>query len=61
VSYTDDDDVDWGTELSLLLDDDCMAAPEVRNSMPVRAAAAAEPAAAGGSGATAEKKDEPLR
>ena len=45
VSYTDDDDVDWGTELSLLLDDDCMAAPEVRNSMPVRAAVAT-PAAA---------------
>jgi hypothetical protein len=36
VNYTDDDDVDWGNELSLLLSDDCTAAPEVRNSMPAR-------------------------
>lgn len=41
VSYTDDDDVDWGNELSLLLSDDCTSAPEVRNSMPARVAALA--------------------
>ena len=36
VSYTDDEDVDWGSELSLLLSDDCTSAPEVSNSMPLR-------------------------
>ena len=36
VSYTDDEDVDWGSELSLLLSDDCTSAPEVPNSMPLR-------------------------
>jgi hypothetical protein len=70
VSYTDDDDVDWGNELSLLLSDDCTAAPEVRNSMPARVdkvalapeveVAPEEPAAgvAGVAEAEAEKKAE---
>jgi hypothetical protein len=34
VGYGDEDDVDWGSELSLLLSDDCMLAPPVHNSMP---------------------------
>jgi len=36
VSYTEEDDVDWGEELSLLLNDDsdCMSIPAVRNNMP---------------------------
>lgn len=38
VSYTDDDEVDWGNELSLLLSDDCTSIPEVRNSMPAHVA-----------------------
>jgi hypothetical protein len=38
VGYADDDDVDWGQELNMLLNDDCMAAPDVANSMPVAAA-----------------------
>jgi len=36
VTYTDDEDVDWGNELCLLLSDDCTAAPEVSNFMPAR-------------------------
>jgi hypothetical protein len=36
VGYGDDEDVDWGSELSLLLSDDCTSAPEVSNSMPLR-------------------------
>ena len=36
VSYTDDEDVDWGTDLSLLLSDECTWAPEVANSMSER-------------------------
>ena len=36
VSYTDDEDVDWGTELNLLLSDECTWATEVANSMPKR-------------------------
>jgi hypothetical protein len=37
VSYTEEDDVDWGEELSMLLNDDsdCMSIPAVRNTMPV--------------------------
>ena len=50
VSYTDDEDVDWGTELNLLLSDDCTAAPDAPNSMPAagvaKAAAVAEATAA---------------
>ena len=34
VSYTEDDNVDWGEELSMLLGDDCMSIPVVRNNMP---------------------------
>jgi hypothetical protein len=34
VSYTEEDDVDWGQELSMLLNDDCMSIPAVRNTMP---------------------------
>jgi hypothetical protein len=41
----DEDSVDWGLELNMLLDDDCMATPHVANSMPVAAAAAPAPAA----------------
>jgi len=31
----DEDNVDWGLELNMLLADDCMATPHVANSMPV--------------------------
>jgi myosin heavy subunit len=34
VSYTEEEDVDWGQELSMLLNDDCMSIPVVRNTMP---------------------------
>jgi myosin heavy subunit len=34
VSYTEEEDVDWGQELSMLLNDDCMSIPAVRNTMP---------------------------
>ena len=36
VSYTEEEDVDWGEELSMLLNDDsdCMSIPAVRNNMP---------------------------
>ena len=40
VGYADDEDVDWGQELSMLLSDDCMSTPDVANSMPVAAAEA---------------------
>jgi hypothetical protein len=52
VSYTEDEDVDWGQELDMLLGDDCMSIPAVRNTMPAvreerqtspHAAEAAEP------------------
>ena len=33
MSYADDEDVDWGLELSLLLSDDCVAPPELSNAM----------------------------
>lgn len=33
MSYADDDDVDWGLELSLLLNDECVAAPVLSNAM----------------------------
>jgi hypothetical protein len=34
MSYTDDDNVDWGLELSMLLsDDDCVAPPVLSNAM----------------------------
>lgn len=42
VSYTDEEDVDWGQELSMLLSEDCMSIPAVRNTMP--AARAEQPA-----------------
>jgi len=37
VSYTEEENVDWGQELSMLLNDDsdCMSIPAVRNTMPV--------------------------
>ena len=34
VSYTEEEDVDWGQELSMLLSDDCMSIPAVCNAMP---------------------------
>jgi len=36
VSYTEEEDVDWGQELSMLLNDDsdCMSIPVVRNTIP---------------------------
>ncbi len=34
VSYTEEEDVDWGKELNMLLSDDCMAIPAVCNAMP---------------------------
>jgi hypothetical protein len=34
VGYADDDDVDWGLELNMLLSDDCALPPDVANSMP---------------------------
>jgi myosin heavy subunit len=33
MSYADDEDVDWGLELSLLLSDDCVAPPVLSNAM----------------------------
>ena len=33
MSYADDEDVDWGLELSLLLNDECVAAPVLSNAM----------------------------
>ena len=34
VSYNDEDEVDWGLELDMLLCEDCMATPVVHNTMP---------------------------
>ena len=36
VSYSDEDDVDWSNELSMLLNDDFMCTPTLHNSMPVQ-------------------------
>ena len=42
VSYTEEEDVDWGQELNMLLSEDCMSIPVVCNAMP--AARAERPA-----------------
>ena len=65
VGYGDEEDVDWGTELSLLLSDDCMTAPPVHNSMPSNAKqegvplalVAADDVPAAAEGAAPEKQD----
>jgi hypothetical protein len=65
VGYGDEEDVDWGTELSLLLSDDCMMAPPVHNSMPSNAKydsaplalVAADDVPAAAEGAAPEKQD----
>jgi len=46
VGYGDDEDVDWGLELNMLLSEDCMAAPAVANSMPAGADVGAQAAPA---------------
>jgi hypothetical protein len=47
VSYTEEEDVDWGQELDMLLSEDCMSIPTVRNTMPaVREEQPASPHAA---------------
>lgn len=47
VSYTEEEDVDWGQELDMLLSEDCMSIPTVRNTMPaVREEKQASPDAA---------------
>ncbi len=33
MSYGDDEGVDWGLELSMLLSDDCASAPVLANAM----------------------------
>ncbi len=33
MSFADDDSVDWGLELNMLLNDDCISAPVFANAM----------------------------
>jgi len=65
MSYSDDE-VDWGLELSMLLDDDCVAPPQLANGMqeareaqPAQAPQAVAEAEAGFEAPEAPKKTEP--
>jgi len=58
MSFADDESVDWGLELSMLLSDDCGAPPVLANAMQAPAVAPGEPVAAA---AEAEvRKPEPV-
>jgi hypothetical protein len=56
MSYAEDDNVDWGLELSMLLSDDCVAAPELANAMHEAPGMVAYEAPAEDEGAAAEEQ-----
>jgi len=56
MSFSDDENVDWGLELSMLLDDDCVAPPLLANAM--QPAVPAVPAAVPYEAAQDEKDDD---